>query len=149
MDHMLSRRPRQRSRNFEMIMSGRHRFEIRDLSDDLTDENIPSLSLPKLPSDRNEIVVGGLVRSHTSNYSNETESMDSNRSMSDNINSSSLSEGSCEEEKLMIDNNSSEKNLKSAAAKENFLNSKNSSPGSSSRASSSWYCNAGLLPLKD
>ena len=143
---MLSRRPRQRSRNFEMIMSGRHRFEIRDLSDDLTDDNIPSLSLPKLPSERslrNEIVVGGLVRSHTSNYSNETESMDSNRSMSDNINSSSLSEGSCEEEKLMIDNNSSEKSLKTNAVKENFMNSKNSSPGSSSRASSSWYCNAG------
>lgn len=119
------RRPRSRGRTIEMVMNGRHKFEIRDSVPpyELNDDNFVPLSLPKLPSafnnDRNEIVVGGLVRSTNSNISNWSD-CDNNNLPNDNrhgnirqdsVASNSEAE-SCEEEKLMMDNNSSEKNLK-------------------------------------
>lgn len=163
MDAMISRRPRQRSRHFEMIMSGRHKFEIRDLNNLMDNEKIVPLSLPKLPSafnnEEKEIIVGGLVRStincgyNTDNESNMSISCDSNMSTVNNYQSRptsliSTSEAeSCEEEKLNIDNNSSEKTMKDPAIEIVQQNSKLSSPGGSSRSS---YYNAGeSMALKD
>lgn len=56
--------PRQRYRNLEMIMSGRNKFELRDL-ETLSDDSITSLVLPKLPSDINSasiVPLSGLIR---------------------------------------------------------------------------------------
>lgn len=159
---MISRRPRQRSRHFEMVMSGRHKFEIRDLNTLMDNEKIVPLSLPKLPSafnnEEKEIIVGGLVRSttncgyNTDNESNMSISCDSNMSTINNYQSRPMSlistseAESCEEEKLNIDNNSSEKIMKEAVIEVVPLNSKISSPGSS-RSS---YYNAGeSMALKD
>ncbi|CAO1340147.1 unnamed protein product [Diamesa serratosioi] len=162
MDAMISRRPRQRSRHFEMVMSGRHKFEIRDLNNLMDNDKIVPLSLPKLPSafnnEEKEIIVGGLVRStnncgyNTDNESNMSISCDSNMSTVNNYQSRptsliSTSEAeSCEEEKLNIDNNSSEKTMKDPVIELIPHNSKLSSPGSS-RSS---YYNAGeCMALKD
>lgn len=162
MDAMISRRPRQRSRHFEMVMSGRHKFEIRDLNTLMDSEKIVPLSLPKLPSafnnEEKEIIVGGLVRStnncgyNTDNESNMSISCDSNMSTVNHYQSRptsliSTSEAeSCEEEKLNIDNNSSEKTMKEPVIEVVPVNSKLSSPGSS-RSS---YYNAGeSMALKD
>lgn len=112
-----------------MVMNGRHKFEIRDMNppyNELNDDNFVPLSFPKLPSafstDRNEIVVGGLVRSTNSNSNwsdcDNNNLPDDNRDNCGNLNVrqdsiASMSEpDSCEEEKLLIDNNSSEKSLK-------------------------------------
>uniref|UniRef100_A0AAG5D8C4 Uncharacterized protein n=1 Tax=Anopheles atroparvus TaxID=41427 RepID=A0AAG5D8C4_ANOAO len=53
------RMPRQRYRNLEMVMSGRHKFEVRDL-EALTTEPIVPLPLPDLPS-----AFGGTVNQRT------------------------------------------------------------------------------------
>lgn len=114
MDSMLSRRPRQRSRHFEMVPTGRHKFEIRDLSDFSDNVDVVPLSLPKLPTNRNEIVTGGLIRS-TNSYNTDNE-MDMSISCGSNTRPSSListSEAeSYEDEKMKIDNSYSEKSLK-------------------------------------
>ena len=104
-----------RTRRFEMIpIPGRHKFEIRDLNDEF-DENdvVVPLSLPKLPTDRKEIVTSGLIRS--TNSCNEDSEMDMSMSIGSRP-TSLISTGSevesVEEEKLKIDLSSSEKNSK-------------------------------------
>ncbi|XP_053689567.1 uncharacterized protein LOC128738452 isoform X2 [Sabethes cyaneus] len=154
--------PRQRYRNLEMIMSGRHKFEVRDL-ETLTAEPIVSLALPKLPSAFNTngpqqpIGMSGLVRStelprqlsddidiNDNRYESEQPPpVDPLAERKDSIVSSDV-ESLEEEEKLTRDNNSSEKSLKGAILRdlqsaEIHGGSKTSSPGSS-RAS---WCNAG------
>lgn len=141
MDSMLSRRPRQRSRHFEMVPTGRHKFEIRDLNNFSDDSVVVPLSLPKLPTSRREIVTGGLIRSTNSfNTDNETDmsiSCESNTRPASLISTSEAE--SFEEEKFRNDNSFTEKSLKGKVIKEEVL-SKNSSPGSSK---ASWYGNAG------
>lgn len=115
---MLSRRPRQRSRHFEMVPTGRHKFEIRDLNDFTENSDVVPLSLPKLPTDRREIVTGGLIRS-TNSYITDNE-MDMSISCESNTQPGtrpssliSTSEAeSYEDEKMKIDNSYSEKNMK-------------------------------------
>ncbi|XP_058836501.1 uncharacterized protein LOC131693044 isoform X3 [Topomyia yanbarensis] len=154
------RMPRQRYRNLEMVMSGRHKFEVRDL-ETLTAEPIVSLALPKLPDSFNSsgqqqpIGMSGLVRSSElprqlsddiDINDNRYESEQSPVQRKDSIASSDLE--SLEEEKLTRDNNSSEKSLKGAIIKDLIEShcSKTSSPGSS-RAS---WCNAGeTMAAKD
>lgn len=154
------RMPRQRLRNLEMVLSGRHKFEVRDL-ETLTAEPIEALSLPKLPSafsssngqQQQPVPLSGLVRSselprqlsddidiNDNRYESE-QMLDGEYALErkDSITSSDVE--SLEEEKLMRDNNSSEKSLKGALIKDlgDSHCSKTSSPGSS-RAS---WCNAG------
>lgn len=114
MDSMISRRPRQRSRHFEMVPTGRHKFEIRDLGD-LSDSSVViPLSLPKLPTNRREIVTGGLIRSTNSyNTDNDTDmsmSCESNTRPASLISTSEAE--SYEEEKVKIDNSYSEKGFR-------------------------------------
>lgn len=115
MDSMLSRRPRQRSRHFEMIPTGRHKFEIRDLNDFADNSEVVPLSLPKLPTNRREIVTGGLIRSTNSYGTDEimdmSTSCESNNTRPASLISTSEAE-SYEDEKIKIDNSFSEKNLK-------------------------------------
>lgn len=42
-------RARTRPRNLEMVMSGRHKFQIRDMEDSFSDDNVAPLPLPALP----------------------------------------------------------------------------------------------------
>ncbi|XP_052861510.1 uncharacterized protein LOC128268451 [Anopheles cruzii] len=62
------RMPRQRYRNLAMVMSGRHKFEVRDL-EALTTEPIVPLPLPELPSafgntaNQRTASLSGLIRS--------------------------------------------------------------------------------------
>lgn len=51
-DHKKSpQRQRHRPRNLEMVFSGRNKFHVRDLNDELlSDENIQPLALPRLPT---------------------------------------------------------------------------------------------------
>jgi hypothetical protein len=97
-----------------MIPTGRHKFEIRDLNDFADSTPVVPLSLPKLPTNRREIVTGGLIRS-TNSYNTDNE-MDMSISTGSNTRPSSListSEAeSYEEEKVKIDNSFTEKSLK-------------------------------------
>lgn len=154
-----NRMPRQRYRNLEMVLNGRHKFEVRDL-ETLTAEPIVPLALPKLPSAFNTIgqqqqpvPLSGLVRSSElpRQLSDDIDINDNRYESSecddplevlerkDSMVSSDVD--SFEEEKLARDNNSSEKSLKGAIIKDLAQSqcSKTSSPGSS-RAS---WCNAG------
>lgn len=157
-DEMGTHMPRQRYRNLEMVMSGRHKFEVRDL-ETLTAEPIVPLSLPKLPSaftgtgeQQQPIPLSGLVRSselprqlsddidiNDNRYESEQAPVEPLPGGKDSAVSSDIE--SLEEEKLARDNNSSEKSLKGAIIKDLIEAhcSKTSSPGSS-RAS---WCNAG------
>lgn len=109
MDSMLSRRPRQRSRHFEMVPTGRHKFEIRDLNEFDNSVVVP-LSLPKLPTNRREFVTGGLIRSTNSYDTDMSMSVESNTRPSSLISTSEAE--SYEEEKARIDNSYTEKSLK-------------------------------------
>lgn len=89
-------------RNLEMVMSGRHKFEVRDLEDSLREETVVvPLALPKLPSAFDsatssgaaQTVPNGLIRSPWSQADSE-----------------SVHNESIEEEKLLIDSKSTEKN---------------------------------------
>lgn len=104
-DSGITTRSRNRPRNLEMVMSGRHTFEVRDLDDSYSDE----LILPQLPNafnPSNQVApLVGLVRAVNNPQSND----------SDNI----------FEEKVFRDNSTNEKGNKSKA----------SSPSISSRAS--------------
>ena len=57
-----------RPRNLEMVISGRHKFEVRDL-DTISCESIEPLVLPKLPSvfssTNQPVALSGLVRTNT------------------------------------------------------------------------------------
>ena len=96
-----------------MVPTGRHKFEIRDLSEFNDNSVIVPLSLPKLPTNRSEIVTGGLIRS-TNSYNTDNE-MDMSISESTTRPSSFISTSeaeSYEEEKVKIDNSFSEKSFK-------------------------------------
>lgn len=106
---------RRSRRRFEMVPGPvRHKFEIRDLNDYNENSVVVPLSLPKLPTDRREIVTNGLIRS-TNSYTTDTE-MDMSISESGSRPTSFISTASeaesFEEEKLKIDNSLSEKSLK-------------------------------------
>lgn len=98
-----------------MVPTGRHKFEIRDLSEFSDNSVIVPLSLPKLPTNRREIVTGGLIRS-TNSYSTDNETSDMSISCDSNTRPASListSEAeSYEEEKVKIDNSYTEKGFK-------------------------------------
>jgi hypothetical protein len=108
---------RNRNRNLEIVPSGRHKFEVRDL-DTFMDESVIPLSLPKLPSVfsslNQTIPMGGLVRSNVSQSSeNDSEyGLNDNRNFERKSSIISSDAESFEEEKLMKDNNSSEKSMK-------------------------------------
>ncbi|XP_036335852.1 uncharacterized protein LOC118746163 isoform X3 [Rhagoletis pomonella] len=64
------KRSRSRPRNLQMVMNGRHKFEVRDLDDPLSSESssiVEPLALPKLPSENQTVPLPlcGLVRSNT------------------------------------------------------------------------------------
>lgn len=44
---------RTRPRNLEMVMNGRHRFQVRDMEDSYSDDSVVPLPLPELPSAHN------------------------------------------------------------------------------------------------
>lgn len=140
---------RMRGRNLEMILNGRHKFEVRDL-ERLTSEPVVNLALPKLPNvfhanNYQPAPIGGLVRPHQQQHINTNNLNNNNNNVTstndeirrDSLNSIDTTE-STEEEKLMRDNNSSEKSMK-AHAPTSSQGSKNSSPGSSRHS----WCNAG------
>ncbi|XP_037045695.1 probable serine/threonine-protein kinase DDB_G0278845 isoform X4 [Bradysia coprophila] len=145
--HVSPKRNRSRPRNLEMVINGRHKFEVRDLDDDLMDENVVPLSLPKLPScfssNSQPAPISGLHRNDES----------PSESCTDGINLSfrkssltSLNVESIEEEKLYRDNSMTEKGARNSTFKEYSPSSKTSSPASS-RAS---WCNAGeSMAIKD
>ncbi|XP_049291029.1 nuclear pore complex protein DDB_G0274915 isoform X3 [Anopheles funestus] len=166
------RMPRQRYRNMEMVMSGRHKFEVRDL-EALTTEPIVPLPLPELPSafcsttNQRTAPLSGLIRSTELNASANASSLHDDIDINDNryemaepgaeeeaetTPTSQDGEGpkeSLEEEKLLRDNNSSEKSLKGALMKdlvESYEESKSSTP-SCSRAS--WFTAGEALAAKD
>ncbi|XP_035791532.1 uncharacterized protein LOC118466393 isoform X4 [Anopheles albimanus] len=138
------RMPRQRYRSLEMVMSGRHKFEVRDL-EALTTEPIVPLPLPELPSafgstaNQRTAPLSGLIRSSELTASGLAGAASDGAPDDDDIDikdnryevaeeeplapvtprKNSQSEGeSFEEEKLLRDKNSSEKSLKSAVMKE-------------------------------
>ncbi|XP_054085336.1 uncharacterized protein LOC105212939 isoform X3 [Zeugodacus cucurbitae] len=168
------KRSRSRPRNLQMVMNGRHKFEVRDLDDPLSSESsslVEPLALPKLPSENQTVPLPlcGLVRSNTV-LSREAYERNGgvvgNRSASANQenkqvdvgkrpttapaqctmtrNSSEESEG-IDEEKLFLDRSTSEKGNRFKDI--NTCSSKTSSPGSSIMLS---WCNAGeSLAVKD
>jgi hypothetical protein len=115
MNQMESSVVRRSRRRFEMIPGpGRHKFEIRDLNDYNENSVVVPLSLPKLPTDRREIVTSGLIRS-TNSYTTDNEmdmSISESGSRSTSFISTASEAESFEEEKLKIDNSLSEKSLK-------------------------------------
>lgn len=108
------RKLQQRNRRFEMVpIPGRHKFEIRDLNEYSEDGKVTPLSLPKLPTDRKEIVTNGLIRS-TNSYNTDSEvdmSISGDSRPTSYISTASDIE-SYEEEKLKLDTSSSEKSSK-------------------------------------
>ncbi|KAH8369781.1 hypothetical protein KR093_000957 [Drosophila rubida] len=66
-----SKRSRSRPRDLQMVMSGRHTFEVRDMDDPPSSESnsyVEPLALPKLPTDNSQttpLPLIGLVRSNT------------------------------------------------------------------------------------
>lgn len=137
------RKARLRQRNLEVVMSGRHKFEIRDLEDSLSDESVVPLALPKLPSafqqssSASQIPLTGLVRVSQVDARLNAQAphqLENNPGIGSVSYRQPILNESIEEEKLHIDNSTSEKMQKRSSTQ-----SKNSSP-SSSRAS---WCNAG------
>ncbi|XP_067644587.1 serine-rich adhesin for platelets isoform X3 [Eurosta solidaginis] len=64
------KRSRSRPRNLQMFMSGRHKFEVRDLDDPFSSEGssiVEPLALPKLPGENQTVPLPlcGLMRSNT------------------------------------------------------------------------------------
>lgn len=153
---MLSRQPRQRSRHFEMVPAGRHKFEIRDLREMIVDDDaiVVPLELPKLPTQRAEIVTGGLCRSSNISSSitttatttdNDTQS-DMSMSTSSSTRPASListateeEEESCEEEKISMDTSRSEKSQQQKSAGEALISSMDCSSITSSRQQQETY----------
>ncbi|XP_052892575.1 uncharacterized protein LOC128300526 isoform X1 [Anopheles moucheti] len=168
------RMPRQRYRNLEMVMSGRHKFEVRDL-EALTTEPIVPLPLPELPSafcsttNQRTAPLSGLIRSTELNASANASTLHDDIDINDNRyetgepgadeetegtptspEGGEVQKESLEEEKLLRDNNSSEKSLKGGALMkdlvESYEESKSSTP-SCSRAS--WFTAGEALAAKD
>lgn len=159
------RRNRSRPRNLQMVMSGRHKFEVRDLDDPLSsDSAVEPLALPKLPSafssDHQTVPLSGLIRSNTvltreaffrsPGSADERDSTDNGQQQQhqqEKPNKNTSDSEGLGEEKLFLDRSTSEKCAKKHHQyKELNTFSKNSSPGSSR---TSW-CNAGeSLAVKD
>ncbi|XP_012159425.1 uncharacterized protein LOC101454169 isoform X4 [Ceratitis capitata] len=164
------KRSRSRPRNLQMVMNGRHKFEVRDLDDPLSSESssiVEPLALPKLPTENQTapLPLCGLVRSNTvlSRESYERQRTEAGANQSSKAvdaakprpttapaqctitrNSSEESEG-VDEEKLYLDRSTSEKGSRFKDI--NTCSSKTSSPGSSIMLS---WCNAGeSLAVKD
>lgn len=102
-----------------MIPAGRHKFEIRDLREMIIDDDavVVPLELPKLPTQRTEIVTGGLCRSVNNSSSmtmtsdNDTSDMSMSTSSSTRPASliSTATEEESESEKMTMDTSLSEK----------------------------------------
>ncbi|XP_053676827.1 mucin-4 [Anopheles nili] len=172
------RMPRQRYRNLEMVMSGRHKFEVRDL-EALTTEPIVPLPLPELPSafcstkNQRTAPLSGLIRSSELTSSANSSSVHDDIDINDNRyeiaepgvdeeEENAAAEGvpngdtrgaadgdSLEEEKLLRDNNSSEKSLKGALIKEMVESVTESKTSSSSCSRASWFTAGEALAAKD
>lgn len=110
----MRRAPHQRSRRFEMVqIPGRHKFEIRDLSEFNENAVVVPLALPKLPTDRKEIVTNGLIRSTNSyNADSDMDMSISGDSRPLSFISTSSDGESFEEEKFKLDTSASEKSSK-------------------------------------
>ncbi|KAM7355962.1 uncharacterized protein ACRADG_001865 isoform 4-T5 [Cochliomyia hominivorax] len=161
------KRSRSRPRNLQMVMNGRHRFEVKDLDDSLSSESssiVEPLALPKLPTESQTVPLplSGLIRSNTvlsresyelrnsvakhkeNNEAAVTADNKPQHQVITNLISRQPSEEdseSVDEEKLHLDRSATEKGLKDRQFKDiNTCSSKTSSPGSS--VISSW-CNAG------
>lgn len=167
-----ARRPQSaRPRNLEMVMSSRHKFDVRELDDSMSDES-PLALLPTLPSSFGSGACGqqpaslsGLTRQlqqqqHHHNHNQRPSTAPGSGlhgTGATNYRKSSfaslLDVESIEEEKEFLDKSTTEKGTRSgallgasAAAKEYSPSSKTSSP-ISSRAS---WCNAGeSMAVKD
>ncbi|XP_053956519.1 uncharacterized protein LOC128862111 isoform X2 [Anastrepha ludens] len=163
------KRSRSRPRNLQMVMNGRHKFQVRDLDDPLSSESssiVEPLALPKLPNENQTVPLPlcGLVRSDTvlsresyernggifgnrseAGTNQETKQIDvASAQCTITRNSSEESEG-VDEEKLYLDRSTSEKGKRFKDI--NTCSSKTSSPGSSIMLS---WCNAGeSLAVKD
>lgn len=145
---------RNKPRNLEMVISGRHKFDVRELEDSLSDESIVPLSLPQLPSVFNAssqpAPLSGLSRTDpttSSSYRSQSPTDDDATHLGYRKSSmTSLDVESIEEEKAYRDNSVSEKFSRNMMIKECSPSSKTSSPNSS-RAS---WCNAGeSMAFKD
>ncbi|XP_055378984.1 probable serine/threonine-protein kinase DDB_G0282963 isoform X3 [Condylostylus longicornis] len=140
-----------RPRNLEMVISGRHKFEVRDLDALSSCDNVEPLALPKLPSvfsseNQQLAPLSGLVRSNTilsrDSASTTQESTPEDMRKTSRTNSES---DSINEEKLFRDRSTAEKDTNKNSTI-GLTSSKNSSPASS-RAS---WCQAGeSLAIKD
>ncbi|XP_030081431.1 uncharacterized protein LOC111598679 isoform X3 [Drosophila hydei] len=148
-----SKRSRSRPRNLQMVMSGRHTFEVRDVDDPPSSESnsfVETLALPKLPTDNSQttpLPLLGLVRSNTvlSRESYErrqaTAEQDANASQTPETPPKPKASGSddsenVDEEKLYLDSSTSEKSAKQQSH--------------SHTSSMSWRCQAGeSLAAKD
>ncbi|XP_073840736.1 uncharacterized protein isoform X11 [Musca autumnalis] len=155
------KRSRSRPRNLQMVMNGRHRFEVKDLDDSLSSGDssiVEPLALPKLPTENQTVPLplSGLIRSNTvlSRESYESRNAEKKQKQTvkletdlENVSQSTSRQASEEdsefvdEEKLHLDRSATEKGTKERQFKDiNTCSSKTSSPGSS--IVSSW-CNAG------
>ena len=150
-----SKRSRSRPRNLQMVMSGRHTFEVKDMDDPPSSESnsfVETLALPKLPTDNNQttpLPLVGLVRSNTvlSRESYELRQASAGQNQGANANptpetppmpkaSGSDDSESVDEEKLYLDSSTSEKSAKQQS--------------NSQTSSMSWRCQAGeSLAAKD
>ncbi|XP_034483030.1 homeobox protein 5 isoform X2 [Drosophila innubila] len=143
-----SKRSRSRPRNLQMVMSGRHTFEVRDMDDPPSSESnsyVETLALPKLPTDNSQtsqLPLVGLVRSNTvlsreSYERRQTESGQDQAAISMQTPETppkpkaigSDDSESVDEEKLYLDSSTSEKSAKQQSI--------------SLSSSMSWRCQAG------
>ncbi|XP_034659747.1 uncharacterized protein LOC117895871 isoform X4 [Drosophila subobscura] len=131
-----SKRSRSRPRNLQMVMSGRHTFEVKDVDDPPSSESnsfVEPLALPKLPTDGSQAVplpLLGLVRSNTvlsrESYERRQEEQQQPAEGKPKPKPSGSDESeSVDEEKLYLDSSTSEKSAKQQ---------------SHSSVSSSWRC---------
>lgn len=150
-----SKRSRSRPRNLQMVMSGRHTFEVRDVDDPPSSESnsfVETLALPKLPTDNSQttpLPLVGLVRSNTvlsresyerrqatvEQVANASHTPETPAKPQPKASGSDDSE-SVDEEKLYLDSSTSEKSAKQQSH--------------SQTSSMSWRCQAGeSLAAKD
>ncbi|XP_017861735.1 PREDICTED: serine-rich adhesin for platelets isoform X9 [Drosophila arizonae] len=150
-----SKRSRSRPRNLQMVMSGRHTFEVRDVDDPPSSESnsfVETLALPKLPTDNSQatpLPLVGLVRSNTvlsrESYERRQATTEQGPKASQTPEtpakpqpkaSGSDDSESVDEEKLYLDSSTSEKSAKQQSH--------------SQTSSMSWRCQAGeSLAAKD
>ncbi|XP_017843255.1 serine-rich adhesin for platelets isoform X3 [Drosophila busckii] len=120
-----SKRSRSRPRNLQMIMSGRHTFEVRDMDDPPSSESnsfVETLALPMLPTQTTPLPLVGLVRSNTvlSRESYERRQADAPEAAAAakpaKQQGGSDDSESVSEEKLFLDSSTSEKSAKQSEA---------------------------------